>query len=654
MSKRVNLYHNEEMCAHTHAWAHVEKCTRALHCYQHLEKRGLLKSVTVHGGHSADDRELMTVHSQRHIDEVKRLSAAAKADPTNRKLREPDGPGGIYYSDAADASARWACGCVVDAAMGVLKDTPRGGPRAPPAFALVRPPGHHAGADDTDGHHAEGFCFYNSVAVAAGVVLDSGLAKKIVILDWDVHHGNGTQDIFYNDSRVLYISLHRYGERWYPETGDLDEVGEGDGKGMTLNVPWPADGMADSDYLAAFRLVILPVLEAFGPDLLLISAGFDAADGDAQGKMRVSPTGFGMMAKLLLEGVTCPIAAALEGGYNSLVTCQCTEAVLRVLLGEDITEPPPTLLNMQTEPTLRAVIEMNKPFWDNALRYRPKTLDDFFAEAARVGQAQRVSKRARVAPTFADEVKAPKASKGPSKGVRPSSSDKAARIAARAAKASARKSAAEHCEKNLANAERDVKKAKEELKKAEKALEAAKGASERLAAKARAEEAAEAAEALADEEDSDEDDTNGTSDPKGVVLWSPKVKCRAGVRCFAQYGSDEDELWFRATVLDVHYDDLGQYVDVEYDDGDVETYKPIKRVKAIDPDPDSSSEEDDEDEEEDDEGEGPPPSRQGSEGSSSGTTGKGGGSSSGGSSSKEDGLAKALDYYAQRRKLLGE
>ena len=107
MSKRVNLYHNEEMCAHTHAWAHVEKCTRALHCYQHLEKRGLLKSVTVHGGHSADDRELMTVHSQRHIDEVKRLSAAAKADPTNRKLREPDGPGGIYYSDAADASARW-------------------------------------------------------------------------------------------------------------------------------------------------------------------------------------------------------------------------------------------------------------------------------------------------------------------------------------------------------------------------------------------------------------------------------------------------------------------------------------------------------------------------------------------------------------------
>ena len=92
----------------------------------------------------------------------------------------------------------------VDAACAVLKDTSKLGARAPPAFALVRPPGHHAGADDTDGHHAEGFCFYNSVAVAAGVVLDSGLAKKIVILDWDVHHGNGTQDIFYERDDVLY------------------------------------------------------------------------------------------------------------------------------------------------------------------------------------------------------------------------------------------------------------------------------------------------------------------------------------------------------------------------------------------------------------------------------------------------------------------
>ena len=111
------------------------------------------------------------------------MTAAAKADPNNRELREPDGPGGVYYSPAADQSARWACGCVIDSATSVLADSKRGS-RAPPAFALVRPPGHHAGADDTDGHRAEGFCFYNSVAVAAGVVLASGAAKKIAILDW--------------------------------------------------------------------------------------------------------------------------------------------------------------------------------------------------------------------------------------------------------------------------------------------------------------------------------------------------------------------------------------------------------------------------------------------------------------------------------------
>jgi hypothetical protein len=162
---------------------------------------------------------------------------------------------------------------------------------------------------------AQGFCFYNSVAVAAGVALAAGSVSKVAILDWDVHHGNGTQSIFYKDARVLYISLHRFGERWYPETGEIDEVGEGEGVGANLNVPWPADGMSDTDYISAMRLVVLPVLEAFAPGLLLISAGFDAAEGDAQGKMRVTPQGFAHMTELLMGALpTCPVALALEGG----------------------------------------------------------------------------------------------------------------------------------------------------------------------------------------------------------------------------------------------------------------------------------------------------------------------------------------------------
>ena len=197
---KPKLYYNPEMSTHTHPWAHVEKRTRASDVYEHLDRAGLLGSVHVLPGHSASDEELRTVHTQRHIDEVGRMTAAARADPTNRELCEPDGPGGVYYSGHADAAARLACGCVIDAAVGVLQDSKnviatRASPgdkarrRAPPAFAIVRPPGHHAGADPTDGHHAEGFCFYNSVAVAAGVVLASGDAQKVAILDWDVRHG---------------------------------------------------------------------------------------------------------------------------------------------------------------------------------------------------------------------------------------------------------------------------------------------------------------------------------------------------------------------------------------------------------------------------------------------------------------------------------
>ena len=154
---------------------------------------------------------------------------------------------------------------MIDAALDVLGATKKASqaPSARPlSFALVRPPGHHAGADDTPGHRAEGFCFFNSAAVAAGVVLERGLAQKVCILDWDVHHGNGTQQLFYGDSRMLYLSLHRYGDRWYPETGAADEVGEGKGKGATVNVPWPENGMSDNDYYAAFELVLLPILKA--------------------------------------------------------------------------------------------------------------------------------------------------------------------------------------------------------------------------------------------------------------------------------------------------------------------------------------------------------------------------------------------------------
>ena len=616
------LYYNEEMKQHTSQWPHIEKCTRAVHASDHLKERGLLSQCQEHAGRAATDAELATVHPKKHIDEVRRMTAAVAADPTNRQLREPDGPGGVYYSPHADTAARLACGCVIDATLDVIREAaapPAKAPRGyrPVSFALVRPPGHHAGADDTPGHRAEGFCFYNSVAVAAGCALAQGV-RKIAILDWDVHHGNGTQHLFYEEARVLYISLHRFGDRWYPETGELDEVGAGAGVGRNVNIPWPENGMHDTDYLAAFTLVVLPILRAFGPDLLVISAGFDAADGDAQGRMKVTPAGFAQMTAMLLQTVSCPVCCALEGGYNRLVTSECCEAVLRVLLGEQAPMPPPQLLSRCCEPTLRAVMSTQKAHWPVLSDDSEGVLDRFFAEAAAVGQPERMSKRARAAPTrqYEDEPDPCKSFHSPRSGA--SLTAKSPKLDAEAA---ALKAAVDKTAKTLARTEEAHAKAAHKVDAARQTLtreECALGAAEDALERARkAHEAALAAAAAAvvavassssdhihihssdpsDETGDKEDDTNGTSNPQPTCLWSAKVKCEVGRRVFAQYGSSADELWFRGTITGVHRNDVGQWCDVEYDDGDTEAMKPIKRVRAID---DSS---DSEDEGEEDEGE---------------------------------------------------
>ena len=243
---------------HRSRWKTVEKHTRVTSAHTHLVGCGLVQQCITRNAPSVTDEELLTVHTQRHIDEVQAIARSVSADPENRGLAEPDGPGGVYFTAVSDAAARSACGCVVEAARLVLQ------PNAPRcALALVRPPGHHAGFDDTDGHRAEGFCFYNSVAVAAGSMLASGAAQRVAILDWDVHHGNGTQRLLYERADALYVSLHRLGPGWYPQTGHLDEVGAKAGRGCNVNVGWPADGLGDADYLAAFELVVLPILGAY-------------------------------------------------------------------------------------------------------------------------------------------------------------------------------------------------------------------------------------------------------------------------------------------------------------------------------------------------------------------------------------------------------
>ena len=389
-SERVYLGFTANL-EHAHAWKTVEKHTRAQQAFDHVAACGLVeRTLTLPSSRAITNEELRTVHTERHIVEVDELTAASAADPTNRQLREPDGPGGVYYSPHAASAARLACGCVVDAALTVLRRKDQ----RTHSFAIVRPPGHHAGFDDTPGHRAEGFCFFNNVAVAAGCALASGEAGKVAVVDWDVHHGNGTQHLFLHDNRVLYISLHRFGDGWYPLSGGVNEVGEAEGTGTTVNIPWPENGVGDADYLAAFHTIVLPLLAQWAPDLVLVSAGFDAAEGDPQGRMAVSPLGFGAMTAALMRAVTCPLTLALEGGYNGAATAACCAAVLRALLGDVLPLPPKQALARCCEPTIRNVLSVQRAHWP-VLQANEAFLDDFFRRAGEGVRPARASKRSR-------------------------------------------------------------------------------------------------------------------------------------------------------------------------------------------------------------------------------------------------------------------
>ncbi len=199
-------------------------------------------------------------------------------------------------------------------------------------FALVRPPGHHAERD-----RSMGFCLFNNIAVAAYHAQYHHGLERIMIVDWDLHHGNGTQFSFYNSNKVLYLSTHQY--PYYPGTGALHEVGTGEGEGFTVNVPLPG-GLGDMDYAAIFNDVVLPVGRLYRPQLILVSAGFDIYHGDPLGSMSVGPAGFSYMTRCLVDlaAEVCDgkLLVTLEGGYNLKGQRDGALAVLSELLGGPI------------------------------------------------------------------------------------------------------------------------------------------------------------------------------------------------------------------------------------------------------------------------------------------------------------------------------
>lgn len=296
--------------------AHPENSSRLVAVMSHLEKTGLLKKVELVPPRIATLDEVVLVHTREYVLSVEKKAKAGGGWLDMDTVVSPDSYNVALY----------AVGGVITAVEKVMEG------KLSSCFALVRPPGHHASAS-----RAAGFCIFNNIAIAARYALKKYNLQRILIVDFDVHHGNGTQDIFYNASNILYFSTHQY--PFYPGTGSISETGEGEGQGNIVNIPLPAMS-GDEVYLEVFDKVLVPLSRRFQPQLILVSAGYDAHWADQISMMQLTVSGYWQMVatikKLADELCSSRLVLALEGGYNTESLSACIRATLDVLMGAPI------------------------------------------------------------------------------------------------------------------------------------------------------------------------------------------------------------------------------------------------------------------------------------------------------------------------------
>jgi len=345
MSSTTGVVQNDIYLQHLADFPHVESPQRLKVIYDMLNAADMAGRFVSVSPRSATYEELAWVHSDSHIARV------AGTDGRPHSSLDPD----TQTTPLSFQAAKMAAGGLFSVVDKIFDGTIENG------FALVRPPGHHAERD-----RAMGFCLFNNVALAARYAMNTHGVKKILIVDWDLHHGNATQKTFYTDPDVLYFSTHQYPH--YPGTGGLKEVGQGDGEGFTVNVPL-TPGFGDSDFFKIFKHILYPVASTFEPELIFVSAGFDTYVDDPLGGMRVTPVGYAAMTRLLMdlakEYASERLAFTLEGGYHLTGLRESVKAVLKELIGDSILKPG-SLEDLETgavPPVVEDVIRVQRDYW---------------------------------------------------------------------------------------------------------------------------------------------------------------------------------------------------------------------------------------------------------------------------------------------------
>ncbi|XP_032880423.1 histone deacetylase 4 isoform X6 [Amblyraja radiata] len=365
-------------CGNTNS--HPEHAGRIQSIWSRLQETGLRSKCECIRGRKASLEELQTVHSEQHallygtnpLNRQKLDSKKLLGSITPMFVMLPCGGLGvdsdtIWNEIHSSSAARLAVGSVIELVFKVATKELKNG------FAIVRPPGHHA-----EESTPMGFCYFNSVAIATKLLQQRLNVSNILIVDWDVHHGNGTQQAFYNDPNVLYISLHRYDDgNFFPGSGAPDEVGTGAGVGFNLNIAWTGGldpPMGDAEYMAAFRTVVMPIANEFAPDMVLVSSGFDAVEGHPAplGGYKVTAKCFGYLTKQLMGLAGGRVVLALEGGHDLTAICDASEACVSALLGNELEPFAQDILQQRPNPnavrSIENVIEIQSKYWKSLQR----------------------------------------------------------------------------------------------------------------------------------------------------------------------------------------------------------------------------------------------------------------------------------------------